>query len=199
MIFLRIDIMTDIETLGHKSDSTIIQISAMAFDIHTGKHVDEYNRIIDITKNKKMSVTGSTIKWWLNTNKDLLQKLINEGRVSSEDALVEFHTWLNNQIVKDRELGCDNNNVYLWGNGILFDNKMIQKQFEDQGLEYPIFYRNDRDVRTLVDLTSSKLGISEKELKEKFNDENLVLHNAIDDVKYQINLVVGCYEILTSK
>jgi hypothetical protein len=181
--------MTDIETLGTNSDSTIIQISAIAFDILTGEHLSAFNQIVDITKNKEMNVTGSTIKWWLNTNKDLLQELLNRGEYSSEQVLKNFHKWL-------RGLNSGENEVYLWGNGILFDNKMIQHQLEQIGLDYPIYYKNDRDVRTLVDLTSRKLGITEKELKDRYNDDSLVGHNALDDVKYQIKLVTGCYEIL---
>lgn len=60
----REDIMTDIETLGHKSDSTIIQISAIAFDIETGEYLSVFNKVADITKNETMKVTGSTTKWW---------------------------------------------------------------------------------------------------------------------------------------
>lgn len=187
---MRIDVMVDIETLGTSSNSTIIQIAAIAFDMYTGLFVDTFNEITDIEKEGFMTVDGSTIKWWLNTNKDLLQELINTGKYSSEDILEHFHDWL-------IELSDTNKEVFLWGNGILFDNKMIQHQLEDNCLDYPIYYKNDRDVRTIVDLASKKLRITEKELKERFNDLSLVKHNAYDDVKYQINLVRGCYEILT--
>ena len=190
----RVDIMVDIETLGNKVDSTIFQISAIAFDIKSGQEVEVFNEIADISLNKIMNVTGDTIKWWLNTNKELLQELLNSGEKSSEDVLNSFHKWIADIIeVNGKE------NVYLWGNGILFDNKMIQHQFESQGLKYPIFYRNDRDVRTIVDLAGAKLGLTEKELKDKFKDSNLVHHNALDDVKYQIGLVVGCYKALIEK
>lgn len=188
---MRVDIMVDIETLGKKSDSTIIQISAIAFDISTGSTIYEFNKIADITKNKKMNVDGSTIKWWLNTNKELLTELVNDGELSSEELLSEFYDFLTHIIARNEK-----ENVYLWGNGILFDNKMIQHQLESIGYEYPIYYRNDRDVRTIVDLASAKLGVTEKELKERFEDDSLVAHNAFDDVKYQINLVVGCYKEL---
>lgn len=181
--------MTDIETLGTKFDSTIIQISAIAFSLQTGEYLSEFNRIVDITQNEKLNVTGGTLVWWLNTNKELLTDLLNSGKGSSEQVLKEFHDWL-------IELSLDGE-LHLWGNGILFDNKMIEHQFENIGLKYPIFYRNDRDVRTVVDLASKKLSITEKELKERFNDESLVAHNAYDDVKYQINLVVECYKLLT--
>ena len=188
---MRIDIMTDIETLGNKSDSTIIQIAAIAFDIDTGEYLDEFNEVADITKNKRMKVSGSTIKWWLNTDKELFQKLINNGQYSSDEIVVRFHKWLLELMRGDGEL-------YLWGNGILFDNKMIQHQMELNDLDYPIFYRNDRDMRTLVDLASKKWNITEKELKERFNREDLIAHDAYNDVKYQIDLVINCYKILMS-
>lgn len=187
----RVDIMTDIETLGHKSDSTIIQISAIAFDIETGEHLEVFNRVADITKNETMNVTGSTIKWWLNTNKYLLTDLVNNGKGSSDDILRDFYIWLTS-VGSPKEL-------HLWGNGILFDNKMIQHQLELVAKKYPISYKNDRDVRTIVDLAGKKLGLSEKELKEKFKDDSLVAHNALDDVKFQINLVVECYKVLTKE
>lgn len=187
---MRIDVMTDIETLGHKSDSTIFQISAIAFDILTGEYISEFNQIADISLNKEMSVTGSTIKWWLNTNAELLKDLLNKGQCSTEDMLQSFHSWLT--LLKKHE----DDEVYLWGNGILFDNKMIQHQFEKIDLDYPIHYQKDRDVRTIVDLASTKLGITEKELKARYNDDTLVAHDAFDDVKYQVRLVHKCYEIL---
>ncbi|UUG68126.1 exonuclease-like protein [Bacillus phage PK-3] len=186
----RVDIMVDIETLGKSSDSTIIQISAIAFDILTGNHISTFNEIADIEKNENLlEVDASTLKWWLKTDKELLTKLLNSGKHSSETILAHFNGWL-------RVQSNDIKNVYLWGNGILFDNKMIQHQMELNGYKYPIFYKNDRDVRTIVDLASAKLGLSEKELKDRFKDDSLVEHNALDDVKYQINLVVGCYKTL---
>ena len=187
---MRVDVMVDIETLGTKSDSTIFQISAVAFDIATGRHFDKFNRIADITKNEdyEMNVTGSTLVWWLNTNPELLADLLNKGKGSSKRLLEDFHRWL-------EEL--DSNDIHLWGNGILFDNKMIQHQFELNGLEYPIKYKNDRDLRTLVDLTCAKLGLTEKELRNKYYDPALEPHDAFNDVINQINITVNCYEELT--
>lgn len=186
----RVDIMVDIETLGTGADATIIQISAIAFDIMTGAHLSTFNQIADIEKNKlPLKVDGSTLKWWLNTDKELLTELLNKGFYSSEDVLAHFSGWIKTQ-------SKDPKDIYLWGNGILFDNKLIEHQLGKLGLEYPIYYRNDRDVRTIVDLAGRKLGISEQDLKERFKDYTLVEHNALDDVKYQIKLVVGCYNKL---
>lgn len=185
---MRVDIMVDIETLGNKTESTIFQIAAVAFDIKTGKAIATFNKIADIEQNFSNYITGSTLKWWLNTNKELLSDLLNKGKGSSGQLLEDFHSWLTSPDLEGE--------IYLWGNGILFDNKMIQQQLQDEGLEYPIHYKNDRDVRTIVDLAATKLGISEKELKEKYKNQDLVEHDAYDDVKSQIALVVGCYKEL---
>ena len=181
--------MVDIETLGTGVDSTIIQISAIAFDIETGKELSVFNQIADISKNENMKVDGSTIKWWLNTDKELLHTLLNSGDLSSDDVLELFHKWLKGHAL-------DMKFVYLWGNGILFDNKMIEHQMKNIGLDYPIFYRNDRDVRTIVDLTCARRGITEQKLKDSFKDYTLVAHNALDDVRFQIRLVTSCYHEL---
>jgi hypothetical protein len=185
----RIDVMVDIETLGTSSNATVFQVAAIAFDIRTGEHIDNFNGISDIGKNETLNVDGDTLKWWLNTNKELLTELLNNGEGSSEELLRDFHTWLLGLTLETKEL-------HLWGNGILFDNKLIEAQLTDIGLFYPINYKNDRDVRTIVDLAGAKLGLTEKELKDQYNDESLVHHDAYDDVTYQIRLVSGCYNEL---
>lgn len=187
---MRIDIMTDIETLGNNVDSTIFQISAIAFNIATGEQITSFNKIADISKNESydMSVTGSTLKWWLNTDKDLLTALLNAGEGSSSELLEDFNKWL----VGLSTVG----EIYLWGNGILFDNAMIKHQL---GSDYPIFYRNDRDVRTIVDLACAKLNLSQKDLRERYYDPSLKPHDALNDVSNQIAMVSACYRELTGK
>lgn len=191
---MRFDVMVDIETLGTNSDSTIIQIAAIAFDITTGEKFETFNETANIEKNEKpIKVTASTLKWWLNSNKELFAELLNDGFESSEQVLRNFHEWLE-ELCGHRT----SQQVYLLGNGILFDNKMIQHQFESIGLDYPIFYRNDRDLRTLLELASFKTDLSEEELREKYYDDSLITHNAFNDVTNQINLAVGCFNTLTN-
>lgn len=183
--------MVDIETLGNKEDSTIIQIASIAFDINTGEHIAKFNRIADISKNNsyEMNVTGDTLKWWLRTDKELLSKLLDEGEGASRELLEEFYQYL----IGLSQIG----ELYLWGNGILFDNAMIRHQLEFIGLDYPIFFRNDRDVRTLVDLASVKLDLSASLLRDECYNDELKAHDAFNDVINQINLVVNCYRELT--
>lgn len=188
---MRTDIMLDIETLGTKEGSTIFQIAAVGFDITTGQIKDSINLIGDISKFPELSVDGSTLKWWLDTDKELLSELLNAGTLTENELLSRLLVWLLSQ----SQTG-DMKDVYLWGNGILFDNAKIQHALNEEGLRYPIIYKNDRDVRTILELASLKSGIPENDIRNSIVVESETLHDAFDDVKRQIRLVRKCYEIL---
>lgn len=188
---MRVDIMTDIETLGTKSHSTVFQVSAIAFNIFTGDTLSQFNEIIDI-ETEELVCDGSTLKWWLNTDKELLDALLNNKNSIGKNGkyvFSNFNEWIltrtNN--VKD---------IYLWGNGIKFDNVMIDSQMSKYGIKYPIFYRNDRDVRTLLELASLKSGYTEEEIKQFVTDDNETKHDALDDCRYQIRLCHWCFNNL---
>lgn len=192
----RIDIMVDIETLGNAIDATIIQIAAIGFDIETGrvqKHL-QFDQTADIEKNERpITVNGSTLKWWMNTNPDLFKTLLTNGSPSSEQMIRDFQQWLCSIIERYGE-----KQVYLWGNGVMFDNKLLQHHMLSLGLTYPIFHKNNRDMQTLVDLVVKKIGISEARFKEAFKDPSLTEHNAMDDVLYQIRMTSESYMFLTN-
>lgn len=191
---MRKDIMVDIETLGTGENATVFQISAMSFDLTTGDKHGSINLIGDIETYGRLDVDGSTLKWWLNTDKELLTELINKGTYEEYDIFEALHKWLEAQSTTG-----DMKDVYLWGNGILFDNAKLQTNLNGcSGLKYPIYYKNDRDVRTILELASMKSGLTEEQIKESVTDENERKHDAFDDIAYQIRLVVKCYEILMS-
>lgn len=186
---MRVDIMTDLETLGTCADSTVFQISAIAFDITTGEHLDTFNTFIDIDF-ETIKASGATLKWWLNTNPELFKTLLcNSEALLGKTAFANFRTWITQQ-------QGDWKDIYLWGNGILFDNNMIHTQMTKYGLSYPIFYRNDRDVRTILELAALKIACPEEHLKNMCRQEQEMLHNAFDDCAFQIRLVCKCFTIL---
>lgn len=191
---MRVDIMVDIETLGTEVDSTIFQISAVAFDIESGDKIGEFDGLADISKNEdyEMDVSGKTLKWWLNTDVELFKRLINSGEKSSDEILTDFHKWLEGY----SQIG----ELYLWGNGIMFDNRMIKEKMEGLGLEYPVHFRNDRDVRTIFELAAMKKNMSVSEFRETYSlpDTELEKHNALHDCYNQIYLVSTCYDILVN-
>ena len=183
----RIDIMVDIETLGKEGNSPVIQVAAAAFDIHTGEILKEFNRCCDISYNKNLIVDGSTLKWWLETDSELLKTILARGSVDgTEQYVIEmFHRWITN-LQEDYE-------VYLWGNGILFDNRIIKEKFEAFGLQYPIFYRNDRDLRTIVDIVNSKYNI---DIRKECEVEGERKHDAMNYVVYHIRVATRGWNML---
>lgn len=179
-------IMVDLETLGIDEGSTVFQIALASFDIKSGEVFDKIDYIIDISKDDNLNVDGGTLKWWLNTDKELLTNLLNKGELGKLEALHGVYAWIKEQ-GKPRD-------VTLWGNGIIFDNVKLKEQFEAVGISYPIHYKNDRDVRTILALASS-LGVTEEEIRVSIED-NDKKHDAMSDVLYQIRLVSKCYEII---
>ena len=184
----RIDIMTDIETLGNKKNVAIIQLSAVAFNIETGNIIEKFNEYVDISCADGLIIDGSTLKWWMNTDANLLKNIINSGISTTNIVLSQFNKWF-------ESLDAEVTNKYLWGNGILFDNRIIQEAMSKYDISYPIYYSNDRDVRTILELACIKEGKTKAELLSIIPTVG-VSHNALDDCLTQINIVCECYKIL---
>lgn len=182
-----IHIMTDIETLGIDSDTTIFQIAAAAFTFDNDEIIDRIDLKLDISTVDKMIVNGSTLKWWMETDAELLKQLFEEGNLTEIEMLQSFVDWVN-KFDKPR----------LWGNGIIFDNRFIMDKLQQNGIKYPIYYKHDRDVRTILAIAADVSGLSESEISKQIEDENERAHNAIDDVTKQIRLVKHCYNIIKS-
>lgn len=183
----RLDLMLDIETLGTENDTTLIQLACVAFDIRTGNIISEFNEFIDISKTE-LKVTGSTIKWWLKTDVNLFKSLIEKGNLPEREVFEKFYNW-----IKGLQ---ETHSLYAWGNGLLFDLAIIKTKLIQYGFSYPISFKTERDVRTIVDLYCAKKGITEKQFKDIHKSNDLVAHNGLDDCKFQIRFVVEAYKDL---
>lgn len=189
----RLDVMVDLETLGKDVDSPIIQIGALAFDIETGQTLKWMVEYPEVPKDAK--VDGGTLRWWLDTDKELLTKTISKANTTEERATLAFVDWI---VKTATEYGLTSKDVYLWGNGILFDNKIIQGKCERYGVPYPIQYQNDRDMRTIVDLYRTKDPQGYEAIKLSASEGNTA-HDAVDDCLTQMLIVSHAFKELTRK
>ena len=188
----RIDIMVDLETLGTSTDATVFQVGAIAFDIETGEIIDTFNKVCNI-EFEDLKVDGSTLQWWLKTNKELLHDLLNNQHSCTEKSMwQDFNRFLHLQQSKCFDL-C------LWGNGISFDVAMVKHNLMQNCGNYFIKYNKERDVRTILDLATTKLGMSERDFKNRSKLDTEIEHDALDDCKYQIRYVCDAYRVLTTK
>lgn len=188
----RIDIMVDLETLGKHEMNPVIQLSAVAFDIHSGRLLSEFN--VHIRLEDKLTVDASTLDWWIMTDLELFAELIKKGNATEFEAFEAFGMWVENLWECNQ---VPQSSVYLWGNGILFDNKIIQGKMQALGLTYPIYYANDRDVRTIVDLYCTRYSTDARTLKAKFHAKYKE-HDALQDCYAQIEMVSACYRDLVT-
>lgn len=183
----RVDIMVDLETLGLEQGATIFQIAAAAFDIATGEIVATFDKVASIYCTNDLKIEGKTLEFWLNNNRDLFFKLQERADGCPNQLVSDFWRWLS--VFTDQE----DADVFLWGNGILNDNAWLKHAFNENGLDYPIFFRNNRDVRTLREAVEMKVSIEGRTFSyEKVGE----LHDAMDDVRSQVNMVVEMYRVL---
>jgi hypothetical protein len=189
-----LDIMLDLETLGVEENPVIIQLAAVPFNIETGEVLDD--KVINLLINPKSSVaagltvTGSTIEWWLKQNTYVVNKVFIES-VSSPNTLASVLSVFSAYIA-DLKLAHNVKEVRIWGNGTLADNRWLISAYKAVNLKLPWNYREDSDVRTLVDIGSRLFNFNPKK-DVPFEGEP---HNAIDDCKHQIKYCSMIYQKL---
>ncbi|WP_230887434.1 3'-5' exonuclease, partial [Escherichia coli] len=154
-------LMIDLETMGKNPDAPIISIGAIFFDPQTGDMGPEFSKTIDLETAGGV-IDRDTIKWWLMLQ---LREFIDENSG-------EFF-------------------VQVWGNGANFDNTILRRSYERQGIPCPWRYYNDRDVRTIVEL--GKAIDFDARTAIPFEGER---HNALDDARYQAKYVSAIWQKL---
>lgn len=193
----RRNIMVDIETIGKVQDATIFQIAAASFDIVSGEILNTIDLKLDVRSVEDFQADGDTLLWWLNENKELLTKLLNEGDLSEPKFYRLFREWMIAESL-DSEGNETDYELAMWGNGISFDIVRLRNKFEKHNMPFPISYRNEFDVRTILELASDKTGISKADLKLMATVDSETKHDALDDVRYQVRLVSQAYNMLMS-
>ncbi|WP_105478846.1 exonuclease [Escherichia coli] len=167
-------LMIDLETMGKNPDAPIASIGAVFFDPQTGEQGPEFSKIIDMGTCGG-TVDISTIEWWLQRSGEARAAILAD-RIPLDDALLQL-----------REFIDENSGeffVQVWGNGANFDNTILRRSYERQGIPCPWRCYNDRDVRTIVEL--GKAIDFDARTAIPFEGER---HNALDDARYQAKYV----------
>lgn len=174
-------LMIDLETMGKNPDAPIISIGAIFFDPQTGDVGPEFSKTIDLETAGGV-IDRDTIKWWLKQSREA-QSAIMTDEIPLDDALLQL-----------REFIDENSGeffVQVWGNGANFDNTILRRSYERQGIPCPWRYYNDRDVRTIVEL--GKAIDFDARTAIPFEGER---HNALDDARYQAKYVSAIWQKL---
>ncbi len=174
-------LMIDLKTMGKNPDAPIISIGAIFFDPQTGDMGPEFSKTIDLETAGGV-IDRDTIKRWLKQSREA-QSAIMTDEIPLDDALLQL-----------REFIDENSGeffVQVWGNGANFDNTILRRSYERQGIPCPWRYYNDRDVRTIVEL--GKAIDFDVRTAIPFEGER---HNALDDAHYQAKYVSAIWKKL---
>ncbi|HCQ4456514.1 TPA: 3'-5' exoribonuclease [Escherichia coli] len=174
-------LMIDLETMGKNPDAPIISIGAIFFDPQTGDMGPEFSKTIDLETAGGV-IDRDTIKWWLKQSREAHSAIMTD-EIPLDDALLQL-----------REFIDENSGeffVQVWGNGANFDNTILRRSYERQGIPCPWRYYNDRDVRTIVEL--GKAIDFDARTAIPFEGER---HNALDDARYQAKYVSAIWQKL---
>ncbi|HCN5057148.1 TPA: 3'-5' exoribonuclease, partial [Escherichia coli] len=120
-------LMIDLETMGKNPDAPIISIGAIFFDPQTGDMGPEFSKTIDLETAGGV-IDRDTIKWWLKQSREA-QSAIMTDEIPLDDALLQL-----------REFIDENSGeffVQVWGNGANFDNTILRRSYERQGIPCP--------------------------------------------------------------
>lgn len=175
-------IMLDLETMGKGSNAAIVSIGAVEFNPSSGVlgcTGQAFEAVINLNSSAYYGeMDASTVQWWLQQS-DEARHIFNKdvNKIPLKTALNMFNEWL-----------CcftDKANIQIWGNGSGFDNVILANAFKACRIKPDFSHWNDRDVRTIVEMGRSILGINPKETLTRKG----VHHSALDDAKFQAQYV----------
>lgn len=182
-------LMVDLETMGNKANAPIVSIGAVFFDPDTGTAGAEFYKIISLES--AMSSGGipdaSTIIWWLKKSPEARAEIVADDAIPLDDALLQFNEF----IAENAANGSAS--VQVWGNGASFDNVILKSSYDRTGIHCPWVHRNDRDVRTIVELGKA-VGFTPR-YEIPFEGE---VHKAIADAHHQVKYVSAIWQRLTA-
>ncbi|EMV20554.1 exonuclease [Escherichia coli] len=177
-------LMIDLETMGTNTNAPIVVIGAVFFDPQTGEIGPVFYIVISLTDamNTGAVPDGGTIEWWLKQSSEARAAILTD-QVKLKDALSRFREFIHEY--------SDEKFVQVWGNGATFDNAILRRSYERQGIPCPWRYYNDRDVRTIVEL--GKTIDFDARIVIPFEG---VRHNALDDARHQAKYVSAIWQKL---
>ena len=181
------DIMVDLETLGTRQDTIVLEISAVEFNRYTGEIGEVFDAKLDIDDqlSYRRSLSRETLQWWFKQDEAAIKNVFDDVggiKFQTSKALFEFSNFVERC---DNKCNSDSDRrvVKLWGNGSIFDLGILQNMYETcfQNMKLPWKFWAVNDVRTIVDLNP--------DVKKNCEFDGTP-HCAVDDCKHEIKYLV---------
>jgi len=177
--------MLDLETLSLRSNAAVISIGVWRFHANDPeglcRTIDRaFYAVLSSADQATRSIDQSTLEWWgaqTPEARKALDAYFANGvdRIRSYKGLLDLVQFF--EAYKAEGFEC-----VVWGNGAKFDNGILGSLFESFNIQPPWTYKGDACYRTVLGLFGH--------LIEKGQDASLVEHNALDDARYQSELLL---------
>ena len=133
------NIMVDLETLDTKASAVILSIGACRFDENEIDN-DGFYRVITIQSciDEGRTISGSTLKWWMDQSERAKAVLNDPAAIPLEDALNDLRAWIGPANLKTAQ---------PWGNSARFDLGILEHAYGRQ--ELPWMFYNEKCFRML--------------------------------------------------
>lgn len=178
-----LNIMLDIETTGTRPGCRVLSIGLAYF---TAGGVEDSTYILPSIESQLGSDDSSTLEWWKTQTADAKRVFSDNiiSGISVRDTAREMKAFID-KCVKTHVSnfnGEDKPRICIWGNGATFDNAILARMFDDNGIDdIPWNTFGDRCYRTLV----TALG------KVVLRGECGIAHHAADDAIHQANILIA--------
>jgi hypothetical protein len=169
-------IMVDIETMGNESNSAIVSIGAVEFNMETGETGQEFYANVSLKSclDAGLKVNADTVMWWMKQGDEARKTLTVGESKNIIQALDEFSSFVE---------FCGGKECQAWGNSARFDLGILTDAYNKINVKTPWDFRNERCVRTLASFSP------------QIKKDAVFIgtpHYSIDDCKFQIHY---CSEI----
>ena len=163
----------DMETLSTEHNAALLSVGAVIHNFGTGQQVDTF--YANITPESSIAaglhVSESTKAWWTKQGQ-AAQDVLSVDQRPLRDVLIDFAKWLAGHGVQ-----------YAIGNGPRADNQWLESACKAVGMQSPIKYWGDLDMRTLTFIGTHILGLDHWHNTFKGVKHN-ALHDAINEAEF---------------
>lgn len=157
--------MIDLETLGVASDSVILSIGAVKFNMYPFIILDRFHVGLDTEEQEKKGrrAYSNTCFWWMQQNQDAREKINKIYKQHPIEVLGGLQKFIGND--------CSS----VWGNGAMFDNALVLSLAESFSCQRPWSYKLDCCYRTMKNIYPNVAP------PERVGTH----HDALDDAEFQ--------------
>lgn len=160
-------VMVDLETLGTGYRPVIVSIGAAVFTPGSPEIGQTFYAKIDAADAARwgLRIEAGTVKWWLQQSEEA-REVFKDGE-DLQEVLLRFFDWMGT-------------GRRLWGNGSNFDNRILREAYGAVRMQCPWHYRDDRDMRTYLDL-HPRVDVEREGTH----------HHALDDAIHQVKVMAA--------